>query len=245
MTTLETTATLEDITEALEAIEIYEKQSTNTESQVDDLADALGSITLNKKTAPTETMNDIVLKLIPALMKRIRQYHELFTQPLIAEFWEETLHNAFADSGFSTTWKADRSHKVGEDMRIENMPNSRISCKSGQLTTPRKGSPSVKFNGSRTTSQESIADKIAHLSADHDDWYFVLAKKKPFDKTYRLLIFESSVCKVNKLTWAENDSGKQWIGVGDFQASINKSMSSQLWTTLPMDMVTYKYDIVV
>ena len=128
-------------------------------------------------------------------------------------------------------------------MRIEGIENSRISCKSGQFIKPRGGVDSVKFNGSRTTSQETLQDKIDHLCNDHDDWYFLLAKKKPFDKTYKLIIFESSKCKVNKLTWSENESGKQFIGTGDFQASINKSMSSQLWTTFPMNMVTYQYDI--
>lgn len=185
----------------------------------------------------------IIETLIPVLTTHIRKYHELFTQPLIAEFWEETLHNAFIDAGYNTTWKPDRSHKVGEDMRIEGIENSRISCKSGQFIKPRGGVDSVKFNGSRTTSQETLQDKIDHLCNDHDDWYFLLAKKKPFDKTYKLIIFESSKCKVNKLTWTENESGKQFIGTGDFQASINKSMSSQLWTTLPMNLVTYQYDI--
>jgi hypothetical protein len=188
---------------------------------------------------------DIIEQLIPALTSRIRKYHEMFTQPLIAEFWEETLHNAFVDCGHNTTWKPDRSHKVGEDMRVGNIENSRISCKSGQFIKPRGGVDSVKFNGSRTTSQKSLQDKIDHLCGDHDDWYFLLAKNKPFDKTYKLLIFESSKCKVNKLTWKENDSGKQFIGTGEFQASINKSMSSQLWTTFPMSMVTYEHIITV
>lgn len=189
------------------------------------------------------TIEQIVDKLIPFMITRIRKYHEMFTQPLIAEFWEETLHNSFRDCGFTTTWKPDRSHKIGEDMRIECVHQSRISCKSGQFVTPRGGTPSVKFNGSRTTSQETLEEKIAHLSADHDDWYFLLAKNKNFDKKYKLLVFESVKCKVNQLQWRENDTCKQWIGTGVFQASINKSMSSQLWTTFPLDMVTYKIDI--
>ena len=192
-----------------------------------------------------QEMRNILHKAMPALTKRIKKYHELFSQPLIAEFWEETLHNALRDAGYTTTWKPDRSHKVGEDMRIEGVDGSRISCKSGQFVTPRGGTPSVKFNGSRTTSQESIDQKIEHLCGDHDDWYFLLAKKKNFDNAYKLLVFESAKCKVNQLQWHENRSGKQWMGTGIFQASINKSMSAQLWTTFPMDMVTHQYDIVV
>ena len=192
-----------------------------------------------------QDMRNVLHKVMPALTKRIKRYHDLFSQPLIAEFWEETLHNALRDVGYVSTWKPDRSHKVGEDMRIEGVEGSRISCKSGQIITPRGGTPSVKFNGSRTTSQENIDQKIEHLCGDHDDWYFLLAKKKNFDKTYKLLVFESAKCKVNQLQWKENESGKQWMGTGIFQASINKSMSAQLWTTFPMDMVTHQYDIVV
>lgn len=198
-----------------------------------------------KEEASTKTMQEAVRDVLPFLTKRIKKYHELFSQPLIAEFWEETLHNSFEDSGYATTWKPDRSHKVGEDMRLHGIASSRISCKSGQMLTPRGGTPSVKFNGSRTTSQATLEEKIRHLCANHDDWYFLLAKKKNFDKTYKLLVFESSRCKVDKLAWKENASGKQWMGNGEFQASINKSMSAQLWTTLPMDLVTYQYDIQV
>ena len=197
----------------------------------------------DEKQESGKTMQEAIREVLPFLIKRIKKYHELFSQPLIAEFWEETLHNSFVDCGHATTWKPDRSHKVGEDMRIQGIANSRISCKSGQFVTPRKGTPSVKFNGSRTTSQDTLEEKLAHLCGDHDDWYFLLAKKKNFDKSYKLLVFESSKCKVDQLTWVENESGKQWIGTGDFQASINKSMSVQLWTTLPLDMVCYKYDI--
>ena len=73
--------------------------------------------------------------------------------------------------------------------------------------------------------------------------YFLLAKNKPFDKKYKLIIFKSEICKVDKLTWTESESGKQWKGIGDFMANIGKSMSAQLWTTLPLDMIKHIYDI--
>ena len=222
-----------DVDEELQE-EIIHETGEEDSREKDDIEDEVAS---------TINMQDVIREMLPFLTKRIKKYHELFSQPLIAEFWEETLHNAFADSGYATTWKPDRSHKVGEDMRVHGIVGSRISCKSGQIVTPRGGTPSVKFNGSRTTSQETLEKKIQHLCANHDDWYFLLAKKKNFDKTYKLLVFESSKCKVDKLSWTENASGKQWMGVGEFQASINKSMSSQLWTTLPLDVVNHQYDI--
>lgn len=241
----ESTITMEDI-------RAYSNMDVDTDMDVEvdvDMKENVDNRPINADGATTgdrgHEMRNILHKTMPALTKRIKKYHELFSQPLIAEFWEETLHNALRDAGYTTTWKPDRSHKVGEDMRIEGVDGSRISCKSGQFITPRAGTPSVKFNGSRTTSQESIDQKIEHLCGDHDDWYFLLAKKKNFDNAYKLLVFESAKCKVNQLQWKENSSGKQWMGTGVFQASINKSMSAQLWTTFPMDMVTHQYDIVV
>jgi hypothetical protein len=168
----------------------------------------------------------------------------MFSLPLIAEQWEETLSRALEEIGHPTTWKPDRSHKVGEDMNIENIPKSRLSCKSGQFITPRTlRTKCVKFNGSRTTTQKTIEDKIEHLCADHDDYYFLLSKNKPFNKKYTLLVFPSSICKVNQLTWTLSTSGKQYKGVGPFIADINASMSSQLWTTLPLNLIPYQFDI--
>ena len=182
--------------------------------------------------------------LIQILIKRIKAYHTMFSLPLIAEHWEEILSRSFEQLGYKTTWKPDRSHKVGEDMRIVNIENSRISCKSGQFIDSRiLGKKCVKFNGSRSTSFPDIKDKIAHFSKSHEDYYFLLAKEKRFDKTYKLLIFPASICKVDQLNWTKSVSGKAFNGDGIFAASIGMAMSAQLWTTLPLDMIPYSYDI--
>ena len=186
----------------------------------------------------------LIHQLIPVLTKRINAYHTLFSLPLIGEQWEETLHRAFKDIGQDTTWKPDRSHAVGEDMRLEGIENSRISCKSGQFVNDRSlAKPCVKFNGSRSTSFTTLEKKLAHFCESHDDYYFLLAKERKFNRRYKLLVFESPICKVDKLTWTESASGKAWNGEGEFKACIGKSMSAQLWTTLPLDMIPYQFDI--
>ena len=81
------------------------------------------------------------------------------------------------------------------------------------------------------------------MNVDHDDIYFLLAKDKKFNKKYKLLIFESSICRVDQLTWTESPSGKTWNGIGKFKACIGKSMSAQLWTTIPLDIISYQFDI--
>ena len=203
---------------------------------------------INSPECNTPTMQQrlplILEELIPVLTKRVKAYHQLFSLPLIAEQWEETLHRAFKHIGYNTTWKPDRSHAVGEDMRLEGIENSRISCKSGQFVNNRSlGKTCVKFNGSRSTSYPTIEEKIAHFCESHDDYYFLLAKDKKFNKKYKLLVFESSICRVDQLTWRESASKKSWNGEGEFKACIGISMSAQLWTTLPLDIIPYQFEI--
>jgi len=186
----------------------------------------------------------ILNKLVDKLSLRICKYHELFSLPLIGEQWEETLHRSFEDIGYSTTWVPNRSHKIGEDMSLKNISKTRISCKSGQLVKNKTLDKNcVKFNGSRTTSYKTLEEKIRHLSKSHDDYYFMLSKTKPFNFRYKLLVFNSSICKVDKLDWCLSKSGKSWNGNGAFIATIGKSMSDQLWTTFPIDKIQYVIDI--
>jgi hypothetical protein len=199
---------------------------------------------LSETTEMPANLTELLPALLPILQRRIVDYHGMFSMPLIAEMWEETLHRSFEELGYKTTWKPDRSHTVGEDMRLENIMDSRISCKSGQFIAPRElKRDCVKISGSRSTRFISLEDKIKHFSNDHDDFYFCLAKNKKFNNKYKLLVFPSSLCKVDQLTWTESASGKEFKGTGPFIASIGKSMSAQLWTTIPLDYIPYQFEI--
>lgn len=191
-------------------------------------------------------ISKVLPQLVNVLKRRIIAYHTMFSLPLIAEQWEETLHRSFQEIGFQTSWLPDRSHKIGEDLNLIGIPNTRISCKSGQIAKNiAMKCQCVKFNGSRSTTYKTLDEKIKHFCKDHDDYYFLLAKEKLFNGTYKLLVFKSAICKVNKLTWTENASGKQWNGCGEFSAMIGKTMSAQLWTTLPLKSIASVYEIVI
>ena len=192
----------------------------------------------------SELLPELLDKLIPILRNKINNYHNMFTLPLTSEYWEEVLHRSFKESGFETTWTPNRSHAVGKDMELIGISNSRISCKSGQFLEPRDiKKKCVKFNGGRSTKYKTLEEKIKHFSNDHDDYYFCLAKESNFNKTYKLLIFPSSLCKVDKLEWIETASAGTYKGSGPFSATISKAMSSQLWSTIPLDLLEYKFDI--
>lgn len=201
--------------------------------------------TYNKTTDNVPEIIGLLPKLVPVLTDKIKNYHKMFSLPLIGEFWEETLHKSFLEIGKSTTWKPNRSHAVGEDMRINDIEKSRISCKSGQFIKSKSlgNKLCVKWNGSRSTKFPTLDAKIIHFSESHDDWYFLLAKKRNFDKKYKLIVFPSDLVRVDQLSWTESKSGKQYTGIGDFSAIIGKSMSAQLWTTFPLDRIPYSFNI--
>ena len=192
-------------------------------------------------TAPvSDTIwKDIVSKIALPFKNRLMRHHELYSLPVKGEYFEESLSRSLAEAGYKTDWEPNFSHEVGKDMGIKELSQGRISCKSGT-----KDAKNVKISGSRSESYKTIEEKVNHFSADHDDVCFMLSKNKPFNKVYTLLVYRSSVFKPNLLTWREHEKGNQWFGEGDFSATIGKSMSSQLWTTLPLGMaeVTFVFD---
>ena len=189
--------------------------------------------------------------LIGAIEKNIKSFHNLLSQPITGTTWEEILSKSFTEIGHNTTWKPDNSHKVGEDMRIISLENSRISCKSGVITHNRthKLGECVQFSSSRTTSFKTLEEKLQHLSKSHYDYHFMLSKKDKFDGTYKLLIIKADNCNVGDLEWEQNKNGKPDDYVtkvgGPFKATITGSMSGQLWVTLPLTRVEYIFDIEV
>lgn len=197
---------------------------------------------------PDELLS-IIKDLTTVVEKNIKAFHNLLCQPITGTIWEELLSKSFNEIGYETTWKPDNSHKIGEDMRIVSLENSRISCKSGVITHNRthKLGECVQFSSSRTTSFKTLEEKLDHLSKRHCDYHFMLSKCDKFDGTYKLLIIKANNCNVRDLEWEPNKNGKPGDYVsrigGPFKATITGSMSGQLWVTLPLSRVEYIFDI--
>jgi len=190
-------------------------------------------------------MNNLVMMI----KKNIKTFHTVLRQPITGTIWEEILANSFSDIGYATTWKPDNSHKIGEDMRIVDFTNSRISCKSGVRKNNRSHNlgPCVEYSGSRTTSFKTLEEKLEHLSKNHYDYQFMLSKNDKFDGTYKLIIIRSDMCNVTDLEWEPNKNGNpndyvSKVG-GPFKGVITGSMSGQLWVTVPLKRVSHMFDI--
>lgn len=187
--------------------------------------------------------------LTGTVIDRVRSYHSMFDQPLTGTYWEELLSKSFNDIGYATTWKPDNSHKVGEDLKVVDLIDSRISCKSGVFKNNRTHNlgPCVEFSSSRTTSHDTLDEKLEHLSCHNYDFHFMLTKDKIFDRRYELLIISADMCKVRDLEWESNSNGKHGnytskVG-GPFKATITESMSGQLWVTLPLNRTLFRKKI--
>jgi len=177
-------------------------------------------------------------RLTESIRRNVSNYHNTFHQPLKATYWEEVLHNSFLDIDFTTTWRPNESHRIGEDMRIVDLESSRISCKSGQIID----NSMVEYSGSRTTRYRTLQEKIDFLATKHHDYHFMLAKNKPFDGIYRLLIIKEEMTNVGDLDWRPH--GDDYISVGGpFEARIVHNMSGQLWVKLPLERV--EHDILI
>jgi len=204
--------------------------------------------------APTKGIVDILPALVPLLQRNIQSYHRMFGLPLADVYWENILHNTLVELGHPTDWVPDRSHQVGMDLSVPSLLASRISCKAGTIAKNREyKEPCVTFSGSRTTKHDDIAAKVAHLSGDHQDYYFLLSKRstvkgKAFDMQYTLLVFHASLVSPEQLVWSPEPINGKWLGRSadperPFHASITKKMSDQLWTCLPVRHIPHRYEI--
>jgi hypothetical protein len=185
-------------------------------------------------------MND---EVIGRIKEKLDTFHSLFKScRLKAEYWEEVLFQALTESGYeNVNWEA-HSHKIGEDLNIDN---DRISCKSGKIVNKRfLRKKCLEISSHRTTTYKTLEEKLDFLSVKLVDTYFCLVNPNPRDKSnlsYHLYIFDAKIIDVNKLRWTKVPSG--WTGVGYFMAKIVKKMSDQLWLSIPLELLPKPIDM--
>ena len=133
-------------------------------------------------------------------------------------------------------------------MELYNYIKSIISCKSGTIKNNI-----LTISGSRTSKQKTLEEKIHHLCTDRENWYFCLAKEKPFNKKYLLCIFKSELIKESiknidswSLETCENGYFKKasCLCVKKIKSIIQtKSTSNQFWCNIPLELIDFKFPI--
>jgi len=189
-------------------------------------------------------------KLVPYIRNRLTQHHDLYTSLCKAELWEELLSKALIDAGFGSDWKPDYNHQVGVDQVTDC--GIRISNKGGIFLNNGNG---MKISGSRLTSHKTLEDKLKFLSNKTEDYIFCLASDKRDKKihsspVYYFIVIDSAKLDYHNAVWTvnynTNGNVKSYLGIGNgYEATINCSMSDQIWTKIESALFEEKYKIII
>ena len=131
-------------------------------------------------------MND---ELIDEIKKRILEHHKLYRLTIKGEYWEDIFSQAVLQIGGFSDWAPERTHTIGMDQICSwgDYNNLRISNKSGLYTI---SSQTLKISGSRSTSYDTLEEKIQHFSNKQEDFYSCLATSSlKKDPNYYLFFF--------------------------------------------------------
>lgn len=161
--------------------------------------------------------------------------------PIKEATWEFVLQQAAQKSRMKCEWQPG-SHKPGADMTISN---KRYSCKTARVT-PK--SADVLISSYRLTktvhgarNPQKFIDEIDNVRADFDFYALLVREQLPTcDTINRYSVYEipTDRLKAAPLEWEKEPNGN-WVGVGsDYMMKIHKSMSYQLWLTVPLDYIT-------
>jgi hypothetical protein len=178
--------------------------------------------------------------LIEEIKQRIHDHHKLYRLTIKGEYWEDIFSQAILSTNGKSDWTPDRTHMIGKDQICswESYENVRISNKSGLYTI---SSGTLKISGSRSTTYETLEEKIQHFSNKQEDFYSCLATSSlKKDKNYYLFFFDSKLLDYDKVEWNptydKTDKQTGWKAVTDrYTAWIKKNLSDQLWTHINID----------
>jgi hypothetical protein len=175
-------------------------------------------------------------ELIKQIKSRIKKHHRLYDLTIKGEYWEEIFAKSILSVGGITDWAPDRNHVVGKDQTCSfgQIDDKRISNKSGVYTL---SSGKLKISGSRSTTFDTLEEKIKYFSDKQEDLYFCLATSSiKRDPNYYLFYFDSTLLDYENADWIINYNKDQTKTIGwkcnteFYDAWINNDMSGQLWT---------------
>ena len=177
-------------------------------------------------------MND---ELIDEIKKRILEHHKLYRLTIKGEYWEDIFSQAVLQIGGFSDWAPERTHTIGMDQICSwgDYNNLRISNKSGLYTI---SSQTLKISGSRSTSYDTLEEKIQHFSNKQEDFYSCLATSSlKKDPNYYLFFFDSKILNYDQVNWEptydKTNKHTGWKAVSNtYTAWIKKNLSDQLWT---------------
>jgi len=170
---------------------------------------------------------------ITKLSQLIQNYHTLCRVPVSGEVFEDLFDQAINNSTPADNWK--KQHNTSVDVIATDTQIS-YQIKSAVINYNSTTSLfELKWSGHRSTSYETIDEKVEHFDSREFDKYLIIAKDEKFKlgrRVYKLFEFDKSLIQYKNLTWASTEAGWDGANAGlPYKATISKKMSDQLWTT--------------
>lgn len=184
-----------------------------------------------------------------AIEGRIKEHHKLYELPVIGEYWEEIFARSIEDVEGYSDWKPNRSHAIGKDQICTiNGLTYKISNKSGKYNPT---SNTLQISGSRSGDYKTLKQKLRFFSDKQEDVYVCLSTntKKTDTRKYYLISFDTKILDYSEADWQPkfDQSGKRngWVCETDkYKASIQQSLSGQLWTTLKLESANIQPEVI-
>lgn len=169
------------------------------------------------------------------MLERLRLHHKVYDSRCKDVYLEENFHKALLSLNISNMWKSG-SHAVKFDI-VTNGPD--VGIKSGKLDFKRN---LLEYSGSRLGSHDTIEKKIVFLEENKPHYTFFMAQKEKCN-SYFFCVLKNSLLSY-KLDWKQTD--KKFIAESEkYRFEIRDSMSSQLWTEVDLDLLSFMKELVI
>lgn len=186
-----------------------------------------------------QLMRNLNKLLIPDFIDLIKckiiDHEKIYRTKIKADQVEDILSRSLEEIGFSNDWFKHRgSHRKGVDIALDEN-GMKISVKSGTVAQA-KGKKILTITSYRTSEHKSLEDKVAFISAKHEDIIFSFAENEK-DKFYTLRIFAKP--DLGTLVWGPGPRNKGHSNVAadlfGNEFSMHDSASGQLIMHLNLD----------
>lgn len=157
--------------------------------------------------------------------------------PVRAESWEEVIYAVLLYMEYEVTWEPT-SHAKGVDLEVKiGQETLKISAKGGKITDQK-----LSLSSYRLTRFGSLANMLGFLrdNAEEIDIYLICAREDKYRhvryNVFRVLpkVLVPAVA-LQAENWVEDKQGWELKANVGFEARIVKSMSNQLWYSIPID----------
>ena len=116
----------------------------------------------------------IINEIVPIIQKRIKEFHKIFSLPLIAEYWEETLSKSFKEIGFNKNVEklVYQQAKLAKEAKLDA-----IVCSAREVKIVRKVfkkeiiTPGIRFNSKLNDQKRVLTPKQAYKNGS--DWLVI------------------------------------------------------------------------